>query len=123
MLELGGNDPLIVLATPTSTRRPGSRSAAPSPTPASAAPPSSASSPSTEIADELAERVAAGAAALRCGDPLDEATDVGTVIDEAAAVAIAARIEDAVAAGARLLYGGQRDGALLTPGGARPRAA
>jgi acyl-CoA reductase-like NAD-dependent aldehyde dehydrogenase len=37
------------------------------------------------------------------------------VIDEDAAIRIAARIEDAVAAGTRLLCGGERDGALLTP--------
>ena len=67
------------------------------------------------VADELAERIAAGAAALACGDPLDEATDVGTVIDEAGARSYRGAVEDAVGGGARLLYGGERDGALLTP--------
>jgi len=67
------------------------------------------------VADELAERIAAATAPLRVGDPADESTDVGTVIDEAAAIAIERRVHDAVAAGAELLYGGERDGALLTP--------
>jgi phosphonoacetaldehyde dehydrogenase len=49
------------------------------------------------------------------GDPLDERTDVGTVIDEAAAVEIERRIEAAVDAGARLLAGGHRRGALIEP--------
>jgi aldehyde dehydrogenase (NAD+) len=68
-----------------------------------------------EIADELAERVVDGTRQLKVGDPLDEQTDVGTVIDEQAAAQIAARVEDAIAAGAQLLYGGERDGALLVP--------
>jgi phosphonoacetaldehyde dehydrogenase len=45
------------------------------------------------------------------------------VIDEPAAIVIEERIARAVAAGARLLAGGQRDGALLTPAlldGVRP---
>jgi putative phosphonoacetaldehyde dehydrogenase len=115
VLELGGNDPLIVLgdadleeaaalAVSGAFANSGQRCSAVKRIIAV-----------HEIADELAERVAAGAAVLRCGDPLSDATDVGTVIDEAAAVTIARRVREAVAAGARLLYGGERDGALLTP--------
>ena len=115
VLELGGNDPLIVLADADleeAARLAVSGAFANSGQRCSAVKRILAV---PEVADELAERVAAGAAALRCGDPLDEQTDVGTVIDEAAAVTIVSRIEDAVAAGARLLCGGRRDGALLTP--------
>lgn len=50
-----------------------------------------------------------------CGDPLDEATLVGTVIDEAAAKSLEAAIHDATARGAKLLHGGKRQGALLQP--------
>jgi aldehyde dehydrogenase (NAD+) len=46
---------------------------------------------------------------------MDESTDVGTVIDEAAARTIEERVRDAVAAGAKLLHGGERHGALLAP--------
>ena len=42
-------------------------------------------------------------------------TDIGTVIDERAAIAIEERVRDAIADGAQLLYGGQREGAQLTP--------
>jgi aldehyde dehydrogenase (NAD+) len=115
VLELGGNDPLLVLADADleeAARLAVSGAFANSGQRCSAVKRILAV---PEVADELAERVAAGAAALRCGDPLDEDTDVGTVIDEAAAAAIARRIEDAVTAGARLLCGGRRDGALLTP--------
>lgn len=115
VLELGGNDPLIVLADADLEEaaalavrgafgNSGQRCTAVKRIIAVDA-----------IADELTERILAGARALRCGDPLDEATDVGTVIDEPAAVRIAARLHDAVARGARLLCGGHRDGALLEP--------
>jgi phosphonoacetaldehyde dehydrogenase len=50
-----------------------------------------------------------------CGDPTDEATVVGTVIDEAAAKSLEAAIQDALARGAKLLHGGSRQGALLEP--------
>ncbi len=52
---------------------------------------------------------------LKLGDPLDEATDVGPMIDEAAACRAAGWVEEAVAAGARLLCGGKRYGTLLEP--------
>lgn len=50
-----------------------------------------------------------------CGDPTNEATVVGTVIDEAAAKSLEAAIHDAIARGAKLLQGGSRQGALLQP--------
>jgi phosphonoacetaldehyde dehydrogenase len=115
VLELGGNDPLIVLADADleeAARLAVSGAFANSGQRCSAVKRIIAVD---DVADELAERVAAGAAALRCGDPLDEDNDMGTVIDEAAAATIARRVQDAVAAGARLMCGGVRDGALLTP--------
>jgi acyl-CoA reductase-like NAD-dependent aldehyde dehydrogenase len=53
--------------------------------------------------------------AIRYGDPMDPETDMGTVIDEAAARSFEARVNDAVAHGARLLYGNIRAGALYSP--------
>tara|TARA_Y100001933_G_scaffold253158_1_gene293073 strand:+ start:5212 stop:6654 length:1443 start_codon:yes stop_codon:yes gene_type:complete len=49
------------------------------------------------------------------GDPADEATRVGTVIDEPAAVELEDRVKAAVAQGAKVLAGGNREGALLEP--------
>jgi len=49
------------------------------------------------------------------GDPADEATRVGTVIDEAAAILLEERVTQAVSAGAKVLAGGKREGALLEP--------
>jgi aldehyde dehydrogenase (NAD+)/aldehyde dehydrogenase len=67
------------------------------------------------IADELVELLAEETRARRCGDPFDPATDVGPLIDEAAARLVERRCADAVAAGARLVHGGGRDGALHEP--------
>ena len=115
VLELGGNDPLIVLGDADLEA-------------AAALAVSGAFANSGQrctavkriiavesVADELAARIAEGALALRCGDPADERTDVGTVIDEPAAETIADRVAAAVADGARLLCGAERDGAQLTP--------
>lgn len=61
------------------------------------------------------ERFVAGAEALRTGAKLDEATDMGPMIDEAAAKRVQKLVEDAKGAGARVLAGGTRDGAFLSP--------
>ncbi len=53
--------------------------------------------------------------ALRVGDPLDEATDVGPLIDDAAAERVSAWIAEAVSAGGRLLVGGTRRGRIIDP--------
>jgi acyl-CoA reductase-like NAD-dependent aldehyde dehydrogenase len=52
---------------------------------------------------------------LRTGDPFDDATDVGPVIDERNAERIEAWIGRAVGAGAELLTGGGRDGCTVAP--------
>ncbi len=54
-------------------------------------------------------------AALRVGDPLDESTDVGPMIDEASAAKVEEWIRDAVAGGAQVLAGGVRRGSLMQP--------
>ncbi|HEX7127488.1 MAG TPA: aldehyde dehydrogenase family protein [Thermodesulfobacteriota bacterium] len=52
---------------------------------------------------------------LVVGDPLDPATDIGTLIDEAAAARVESWVREAVAGGARVLCGGTRRGAQLAP--------
>ena len=54
-------------------------------------------------------------AALRLGDPLDPATDIGPLIDEAAAARTMALIHEAVARGAQILVGGGSQGAYVRP--------
>ncbi len=53
--------------------------------------------------------------ALPVGDPMDPATVVGPVIDEATAARVEASLDRAVAAGAEVLLRGVRQGALLPP--------
>jgi lactaldehyde dehydrogenase len=68
-----------------------------------------------EVYDELAERIVARARTLVVGDPLDERTEVGPLITEAAARNVEAAIQRAVQDGANLAAGGQRDGAFIHP--------
>ncbi|NUO80873.1 aldehyde dehydrogenase family protein, partial [candidate division KSB1 bacterium] len=53
--------------------------------------------------------------ALVCGDPLDEQTDVGPMINKGEAERAEAWIKEAVTSGAKLLCGGERNGAILRP--------
>jgi acyl-CoA reductase-like NAD-dependent aldehyde dehydrogenase len=52
---------------------------------------------------------------LKLGDPLDEATDVGPMISEAAAARAIAWIEESIAGGSKLLAGGKRQGSIVEP--------
>jgi acyl-CoA reductase-like NAD-dependent aldehyde dehydrogenase len=65
--------------------------------------------------DAFLERFLPLAQALNVGDPHDESTDVGPVIDAAALKRIMLWIEEAVAAGAQVLTGGDLEGELLRP--------
>jgi acyl-CoA reductase-like NAD-dependent aldehyde dehydrogenase len=60
---------------------------------------------------KLLERVSA----CRVGDPMQEGIDVGPVIDEGSAIRIQSWVDEAIAAGARLLLGGTRSGAVVQP--------
>jgi acyl-CoA reductase-like NAD-dependent aldehyde dehydrogenase len=64
---------------------------------------------------EFTEALAAEVAKLRVGDPLDEATDVGSMIDEEAAERVVRWTAEASEGGARILLGGTRDGATMQP--------
>jgi len=64
-----------------------------------------------KVADAFVEKVLALAKKLKCGDPMDPATDIGTVINEGAAKLFEARVNDAVKKGAKLLHGNDRRGA------------
>ena len=64
-----------------------------------------------EFARKLLDRVEA----LRVGDPLEEETDVGPLIDAGAAERVEEWIEEAVASGACVLAGGARSGSLWQP--------
>lgn len=52
---------------------------------------------------------------LKLGDPLDESTNVGPMIEEEAAVRTGAWVDEAIKDGAKLLLGGKRSGNLFEP--------
>jgi len=115
VLELGGNDPLIVmedadieaaaaLATGGAYGNSGQRCTA-----------VKRILVQRSIADRFVDRLVARTEALICSDPMDARTDIGTVIDEAAAIAIERRVALAVADGGRVLTGNRRQGALVHP--------
>lgn len=64
-----------------------------------------------DFVDDLIPRVKA----LVVGDPLDEKTDVGPVIDSGAADRVEEWLAEAKAGGAEVLAGGKRDGNLVEP--------
>ena len=115
VLELGGNDPLIVmedadldkaadLAVQGATKNSGQRCTA-----------VKRILVVESVADAFVQKVIPRARALKAGDPMDPGTDVGTVINERAARQFEARVNDAVAHGASLLHGNDRQGALYPP--------
>ena len=115
VLELGGNDPLIVmedadideastLAVAGSYKNSGQRCTAVKRMLVHQA-----------VADRFVEQVVAKTRAWTYGDPSDRKLDMGTVIDEPAAMFFEARVNEAIAQGARLLVGNQRRGALYSP--------
>jgi putative phosphonoacetaldehyde dehydrogenase len=115
VLELGGNDPLIVmedadldkaadLAVQGATKNSGQRCTA-----------VKRILVVESVADAFVEKVLPRAKALKCGDPMDPATDVGTVINERSAALFQKRVEEAVGEGAELLHGNDRRGALYPP--------
>ncbi|WP_019889841.1 aldehyde dehydrogenase family protein [Streptomyces purpureus] len=67
------------------------------------------------VYDRLVPKIVAAVEAQVTGDPSDAATDVGPLVDENAAVRVEAWVEEAVAAGAKLLAGGKREGATYAP--------
>jgi phosphonoacetaldehyde dehydrogenase len=115
VLELGGNDPFIVmedadleeaatLATLGSYKNSGQRCTA-----------VKRLLVQESVAERFTELLLEKTRAIKYGDPMDPKTDMGTVIDEAAARSFEDRVNDAVAHGARLLYGNVRAGALYSP--------
>ena len=115
VLELGGNAPLIImedadlerassLAVAGATKNSGQRCTA-----------VKRILVEESVADALVEKIVQKASILKCGDPSDPKSDIGTVIDEASAILFESRVNEAVSLGAKKLYGKQRDGALFPP--------
>jgi glyceraldehyde-3-phosphate dehydrogenase (NADP+) len=67
------------------------------------------------VRETFLERFVAQTRALRLGDPLDETTDIGPLIDADAVARTTTWIGEAVGRGARILTGGTADGAFFQP--------
>lgn len=67
------------------------------------------------VYDEFLAMLVPQVAALKVGDPLDEATDVATLINDGEAARVKAWIEEALEQGATLATGGVRDDGCLLP--------
>ena len=65
--------------------------------------------------ERFVESTVAAVEKLKSGDPLDETTDVGPLIDERAAIRVESWISEATAAGAEVLTGGRRRDAMIEP--------
>ncbi len=115
VLELGGNDPLIVmedadldkaaeLAVTGATKNSGQRCTA-----------VKRILVVESVADAFVGLVTEKAKKLKAGDPMDPATDIGTVINAKAAELFERRVADAVQKGAVVLHGAPREGALFPP--------
>ena len=64
------------------------------------------------IADEFTQRLADKTKSLKAGDPKEHDTIIGPLINESALETVKSRVEDAVAKGARVLAGGQANGSV-----------
>jgi len=67
------------------------------------------------IKDEFAKKLADRLCAMKLGNPLDPQTEVGPLINENAAIKVVEQIRTAVSEGATLLCGGERTGCFVTP--------
>jgi acyl-CoA reductase-like NAD-dependent aldehyde dehydrogenase len=65
--------------------------------------------------EEFAKALADEVSKLRVGDPLDDATDVGSMVSEEAAERVVRWTAEASAGGGRVLLGGTRVGATMQP--------
>ncbi|GAB2920139.1 aldehyde dehydrogenase family protein [Streptomyces mayteni] len=67
------------------------------------------------VYDRLLPRLVSAVESLVTGDPADDATDVGPLVSEDAARRVESWVEEATAAGAKVLAGGVRQGASYQP--------
>jgi lactaldehyde dehydrogenase len=68
-----------------------------------------------KIADEFIHKFVNNTKKLVTGDPMDPETDVGPLINKGAAIEVENRVNEAVNDGAELLCGGKREGTLYIP--------
>lgn len=65
-----------------------------------------------KIADQFTDCLVSFTKKLKMGDPMDPDTDIGPLIDEEAAIRVEKVVDDAIKNGAQLICGGKRKGAF-----------
>lgn len=115
LMELGGNDPLIVMPDADLERAAQTAIAHRMEIAGQSCAAAKRLYLHRDIHDSMLERLAGLVAGVRAGDPADTATEMGPVIDEAAAVEVEARVRAALEQGARRVAGGRRRGTLFEP--------
>lgn len=67
------------------------------------------------IADEFVEKLVKETKKLKMGDPMSKNTDIGPLISEKAAIQVEESVNNAVKGGAEILTGGKRENAFFEP--------
>jgi putative phosphonoacetaldehyde dehydrogenase len=114
-MELGGNDPLIVLADADLKQAAALAAAGAFSNAGQSCRGVKRILVVDQIADSFVDLLVEAAQKIKLGDIFDPKTDMGSLIDEEAACRIEERCQAAVRDGATLVYGGQRNGAVLGP--------
>lgn len=115
LMELGGNDPLIVMPDADLDRAAATAIAHRFEIAGQSCAAVKKLYLHRDIHATMLERLAEKVAKVRTGDPADTATDMGPVIDDAAAAEVERRVQAAITQGARCVVGGKRDGTLFQP--------
>jgi acyl-CoA reductase-like NAD-dependent aldehyde dehydrogenase len=69
----------------------------------------------SEVYEPFVDRFVKQVESLKVGDPMDESTDVGPLIDSGALEKVSSYVDEAVAEGAEVLTGGERDDPFYRP--------
>jgi acyl-CoA reductase-like NAD-dependent aldehyde dehydrogenase len=115
LLELGGNDPLIVLEDADLDQAARLAADGALATAGQSCRGVKRVIVADAVADDFLPRLVAAASAKTWGDPRDVSTDVGPLVDDAAASTVLARVDAALRSGAVLLLGGTRTGNVVRP--------
>ena len=67
------------------------------------------------VKDEYIRRMVEKINSLKQGDPQDMSTDIGCLVSEDAAIEVERQVNETIAAGAKLVCGGKRNGAFYEP--------
>lgn len=68
-----------------------------------------------EIKEDFTRRVVDRVSRMRVGDPLEETSEIGCLINERAAQRVEEQVNTTIAQGAKLVFGGRRSGAYYEP--------